>query len=298
MYGKKFKEIIGIFLRFSGISFLIRNIFCRDKVTIIFYHDPNPDTFKTHIRYLSKHYNFISLNKLIDAIYRRKWSTISKKSIIITFDDGHKGNYYLLDLFKKYRLNPTIYLCSHLINTRRNFWFLLNLKKPRSIKKHKNENRLKILKEQYGYEPNKEYPEREALNLKEIKEMSPYVDFQCHSKFHPILTACDDEESREEITGSKIYLEKLLQKKIDHFSYPNGDYSQREVEFLKEGDYMSSRSYDIGWNHDQTDPFRLKAMAVDDEASINVLCAQICGFFRYFNYFLHGKWNGKHPPFV
>ena len=68
------KEIIGFIFRFSGAPFLIRELFCRNKVTIVLYHDPKPKIFKRHIEYLSKYYNFISLNRLIDAIYNKNWS--------------------------------------------------------------------------------------------------------------------------------------------------------------------------------------------------------------------------------
>ena len=51
------KEIIGFIFRFSGVSFLIREVFCKNNVTIIFYHDPKPEIFKRHIEYLSKHHN-------------------------------------------------------------------------------------------------------------------------------------------------------------------------------------------------------------------------------------------------
>jgi len=295
---KAVREIVGLVFRFSGIPMLIRNIFCRNKVTIIFYHNPKPEVFKRHIEYLSKHYNFISLNILIDALYEKNWSIIPKKSLVITIDDGHKGNYLLLSLIKKHNLNPTIYLCSHIINTNRKFWFYAENKNIRYFKEYKNKYRLKVLKERNGYEQIKEYPDRQSLNLKEIREMMPHVDFQSHSRFHPILINCSDKESREEIVESKRILEKLLIKKIYHFSFPNGDYSEREIKYLKNCGYKSARTLDIGWNDVNTDPYRLKAMVIEDDASINILCVQIIGLFRYFNYFLHGSFNGRHPAYL
>jgi len=295
---KVIKEVLALVFRFSGILLFIRGVFCRNKVTIIFYHDPKPEVFRKHIDYLYKRYNFISLEILVEAIYQNDFKNLPPKSLVITIDDGNKGNYDLLDLFKKYKIKPTIYLCSHIINTHRKFWFLLGNKNLKVLKKLRNKQRLKILKERYDYELHKEYPDRQALNLMEIKEMSPYVDFQCHTKFHPILTTCDDEGSQEEIMESKFFLEKLLGKKVNYFSYPNGDYGEREVRILKDCDYKSARTYDIGWNSIDSDPYRLKAMAVDDNASINMLSAQIFGFFRYFNYLIHGRYNGKHPSYV
>jgi len=283
------KEMIGIIIRFSGMSFLIREILCRNKVTIIFYHSPKDSIFKRHIDYLSKHYNFISLNKLVNAIYRRDWSDIPPKGLVVTIDDGYKGVYNLLEIFKAYCICPTIYICSHIINTNRKFWWEAGFYNFQKLKKYKNTNRLKILRNKLGYEEQHEYPTRQALNIKEIKEMSPYVDFQSHSMFHPILTTCTDKESKEEIEGSKNYLENLLNKEIKHYSYPNGDYADREIEYLKNCGYKSARTIDIGWNSINTNPYKLKAMGIDDNASINVLCGQINGFFGYLRYLCYGS---------
>jgi len=295
---KHVRKAVAFLFRASGIGILIRQFICRNKVTILVYHNPEPVVFESHIRYLSKHCHFLPLKILIEAIRERDWSSIPPKSVVIVFDDGLKGNRRLLKAFERYRLNPTIYICSHIVNTNRKYWFNSGFKNHHSLKKHDNSYRLDRLKEMVDYEPEKEYDERQALSLEEIREMERLVDFQSHSKFHPILTNCSDEECREEIEGSKSYLEEMLDKPIEHFCYPNGDYSDREVEFVKKAGYKSSRSIDIGWNDMNSDPFRLKAMYVDDDASIDVLNAQIAGFFGYLRYMRMGSFNGKHPPYA
>jgi len=295
---KVIKEIAGFIFRFSFISLLIKNIFCRNKVTIIFYHNPNPEIFKRHIEYLSKHYNFISLNRLVDAIFEKNWSIIPKKSLVITIDDGHRCNYKLLDIIKKYKIFPTEYICSHIVSTNRKFWWMTEFPYYPILKKYNNKLRLQVLKDKVNYEQKKEYSTRQALNLEELKEMSTFVDFQSHSKFHPILINCTNEECKEEIKGSKAYLEKLLNKKINHFSYPNGDYSEREINFLKDCGYKSGRTLDVGWNNINTDVYKLKSMVIEDDASINILNGQISGVFPYFKYFFRGSINGKRPPLI
>jgi len=296
---KKFiKEVIGILFRFSGIPFIIREVLCRNKLTIIFYHNPRPNIFKRHIEYLSKRYNFIPLNRLVNAIYNKDWSDIPPKALVITIDDGHKDNYKLLDLIKTYHIYPTIYLCSHIINTNRKFWWKTGFPNYRKLKKYNNNQRLKLLNDETGFGPKIEYFERQALNLKEIEEMLPYVDFQSHSKFHPILITCTDEECKEEIEESKKYLENLLNREINHFSFPNGDYKCREIEYVQCSGYKSARTFDVGWNTVNSSPYQLKAMCVEDDASINILCAQCCGFYRYFRYVIHGSFKGIHPPFL
>jgi len=273
------KQLIGFIIRFSGLSFLIREFYLRNKVTIILYHNPNPEIFQKHIKYLSKCFNLISLSKVVDGIYNKDWSGIPPKSLVITIDDGFKENYNLLEIFKTYNAYPTIYLCSNIVNTNRKFWFEEASYDLQKLKKYDNNERLKILKDMMGYELHKEYTLRQTLNLKELQEMMPNVDFQSHSKFHPILTTCGDKECLDEIKGSKEALEALLNKRIEHFAYPNGNYSNREIEFLKQCGYKSARTLDIGWNDINSDLFKLKAMCIEDDVGINTFCGQISGLF-------------------
>jgi len=104
---KMIKEILGFIFRLSGIPFLLREVFCRNKVTIICYHNPKPEIFKRHIEYLSRNFNFICLDKLVNAIHDKNWSAFPPKSLVITIDDGHKENFKLLEIFKTYNIYPT-----------------------------------------------------------------------------------------------------------------------------------------------------------------------------------------------
>ena len=44
-------------------------------------------------------------------------------TFVITFDDGLKTNFDLLDVIKIYKIRPTIFITTNLINTNKSFWF-------------------------------------------------------------------------------------------------------------------------------------------------------------------------------
>lgn len=295
-----FKELMCFAIRYSCIPLLMRNIFARNKVTIAVYHDLKADILDRHLKYLSKRYNFITLDLLVNAIYSKNWENIPQKSLIITLDDGHKGNFDLLEVFKKYNIKPTIYLCSQIIDTNRQFWFKVQGVDCKSLKSYSDIERLKYLNKNFGFTLYKEYSieERNTLNSNEIMAMKDFVDFQSHSSFHPVLTTCTDDECKKEIFQSKEDIETSLGIECKHFSYPNGDYTEREAELVKKAGYLSARTIDIGWNDVNTNPYKLKAMMITDDASINLLAAQLSGITQFGRYLIKGSLSGKYPTIV
>ncbi len=293
----RFRELIACAIRVSGIPCLIRNTVARRRATIVLYHDPRPADFERHLGYLVKHYRVISLDQLVAALQGRGRAALPPKSLVITFDDGHRGNHALLPLLKRYGIRPTIYLVSRLVGTRRHFWFVDARAQFDTLKLLPDERRRDRLRAELGFEPTTEFPPdtRQALSLEEIHELAEWVDFGSHTCTHPILTACNDEDCRREIRDSRTDLERLLGREVRHFSYPNGDYTAREIRLAMEAGYASARTIDVGRNAAGCDPFSLRITGVTDNASINVLAAQLSGIVAYTRYLLAGDWRGRHP---
>ena len=185
-------------LRFSGLPSLFRAAFQRKKVTILMMHDISPDAARQAFVFWKKHYNIISFEDFLQA--KRTNSVIPPRALILTLDDGHKGNYRLLPLIKKHKVPVTVFLCPEIAGTNRHFWFMHKGIDPEELKKLPDDKRLERLHE-HGFEEKKEYTERHALSKKEIEEMkaSPFVSFQSHTLFHPVLTQCSDQKAADEI---------------------------------------------------------------------------------------------------
>lgn len=290
------REMIATVYIYTGLHALLMFFQGEKKSTIVVYHKPIPEIFRSHLEYFMKHFNVITMDTLVNAIRDKDWSAIPPRSMVITIDDGCKENFHLLRQFQEFRVIPVLSLCSQLVNTRRHFWW--EAARPldvRELKRMPSQEMFSFLREKTGFEPDREYPDREALTLTEIREMSGFVEYGSHSKYHPILTRCDDGTCFQEIAGSKKELEAMLGKPIVHFVYPNGEYGEREVELLRKCGYQSGRTLDIGRNGVDADPYRLRAISIEDNSSINVLRAQLSGFFCYIRYLRHGSFWGKRP---
>jgi len=288
------RQLFALLVRWSGLPILLREIIFRNRVTIVVYHDPSPERFELHLNYMVDRYNIIPLEQLVAAIEEQDWQKIPPKSLVITLDDGHRGNYALLDLIKKYKTPVTVYGCAGIINTRRHYWFLDCANQANQLKLLPNQVRLEHLKAANGFTPKKEFEVRQALSLDEILVMKRHnVDFQCHTLFHPILTNCSGEECWIEVEQAKQLLEELLEESILHFAYPNGNYREREIEYLRKAGYRSARTIEVGWNSLDTNIYALKSMVISDDAGLNEMIAQLCGVFPYSRYLRHGSSTGR-----
>ena len=259
-------------------------------MTILLYHDISIDNASLHFSYLKKKYNIISLQDFVTAHKNNRVKELPKKSLVITLDDGHRGNYKLLPLIKEMCIPITIFLCSDIVGTNRHYWFSHKISgvSIEELKKTENKERIDLLKKS-GFEHDKEYEERMALSYNEVIEMSKYVDFQSHSLSHPCLPYCTKKESELEIINSKNQLEKLFKLKIKSFSYPNGDYSAREIELLKKHGYTAGLTCDLWFNNQKTDIYRLKRIDCRDEASIIELEAKVTGIYHFLKRAIAGK---------
>lgn len=265
-------------LRYSGLPFIFRNTYQKNNVSILMFHDVDVDAAEKSFSYLVNRYTIISLNTFIEAYYKKDFSKIPPKSVIITFDDGHIGNYKLLPIVKKYNIPITIFLCSGIINTNRHFWFMTDQDKydVQKLKGKKTKERLELLST-VGFHNEKEYETPQALSIDQIEEMKDYVNFQSHTVYHPILTMCTDNESKNEILFSKEQLESTYKLTINSIAYPNGDYSEREISYVKQYGYKCAVTTEQGFNSLQSDIFKLKRFSVNDTKDLNEFIVKSSG---------------------
>lgn len=281
-------------LRWSGAAWLWRETVQRNKVTFLLFHDMEDSDAERNFTYLKRHYNIISLNDYIDAINNRK--ELPHKAVVITFDDGHISNYALLPIIKKMQIPITIFLCSSIVGSRRHFWFRHSAEvktEVDTIKKLTNEQRLEILK-QYGFIQEQDYSDTQALTKGHIEEMKPWVNFQSHTCFHPILPFCTDATAEKEIKMSKQQLEEDFGLTVNALSYPNGDYSARDISLTQTAGYECGVTVDAGYNDLKTDLFRLKRFSVNDAKSTTELMVKASGCYALLKHQLHKASYGFH----
>lgn len=194
----------------------------------------HPKAFKQQMAHLKMTgYQVIGLDDLINCI--KNGTTLTQKSIAITFDDGFADNYdNAFPVLKKYGFPATVFLVSRLVG-RTNEWM-----------------------QEEGF------PARKLLGWKEeLKDMSENgITIGSHTTTHASLTDMDTESARHEISNSKSELEDALGKPVHFFAYPYGRFNQQIEKLVAETGYFGACSTRSGFNSEHASPFALRRIEV------------------------------------
>jgi peptidoglycan/xylan/chitin deacetylase (PgdA/CDA1 family) len=274
------RKLAFLALRLTLLPFVFREVFQRNKVTIVVYHAPTPQVFDAQIGILRRLYNIVPLSAYIEARRSGDFTKLPPKALIVTLDDGHRSNFALKNVLERHNVPITIFLCSGLIGTRRRFWFLHDKISTivQRLKTVPDDERLAALRRS-GFEEAKEFDDREALSVGEIRHLKGRVDFQSHTVSHPILPRCSAEKAEAEVVGSKSDLQARLGHEVYALAYPNGDYSEREIRLAERAGYSCALTLDRGLNTKTTPLFRLRRICIPDDPDQHELLVKASGLW-------------------
>ncbi|MCA9407707.1 MAG: polysaccharide deacetylase family protein [Candidatus Omnitrophica bacterium] len=251
-----FKRIFLTLLLIAVVSFSCVSLWVSNHyiVPIIMYHHVNETVeidpmvvsdkwFRWQMEYLKKHYfDVISLDEFVKAKLEGK--KLSKKSVVITFDDGFEDNYtYAYPILKEYGFPATIFVPSN----------------------------------QMGLEG-----QMTLTQLKEIAA-DELITIGSHTREHLYLPDLQLEEQKAEIFGSKEELERLLNVQIEHFAYPVGGFDETSKQFIKDAGYKSASTTNRGHDRYNNDLFELNRIRFSNKDCTNdILWMKLSGYYNVF----------------
>lgn len=106
-------------------------------------------------------------------------------------------------------------------------------------------------------------PDDLMMTSREVKVMRQAgMQIGAHTVSHPILARLTDEQARQEIQGSKHFLEQLLGERVGLFAYPNGkpgeDYTTHHVDMVRGLDFDAAVSTQWGASGTADDLFQIR----------------------------------------
>ncbi len=110
---------------------------------------------------------------------------------------------------------------------------------------------------------------RAFLSWEETQEMSRsgLVCFGSHTAGHPILTTLTEEQVQHELRKSMDELigRKVMDSTLMSFCYPNGSFSEKVSEMVREAGYQLAVTTQHGWHHIGENPYTIKRIAVHQD---------------------------------
>lgn len=269
-------------LRWTPLPWLLRHTYQRRAVTVLTYHNPTPDTARRHLRALARRYAVISLRDLDRALRHRRFDELPPRTLVLTLDDGLREVAELEPVCRELRLPLTVFLCSGIAGTGRRFWFThpLPVAEKERLKELPHRERLRRL-EKAGFDQQAESDPPQALSAEQIARLSEVMDFQAHTRFHPCLPTCEDDEAWEEIAGSRRDLEEQRGLGIYCLAYPNGDYGPREAEMARRAGFRCAVTTDHGVNRPTAEPFLLRRISMNEDGGTAEALVTASGLWGY-----------------
>jgi peptidoglycan/xylan/chitin deacetylase (PgdA/CDA1 family) len=258
------------------------------------------DNFIHQLNYLKNNFDIISLDDLLLHLKSKS----SEFKIAITFDDGYSDNlHYAYPILEKLKTPATIYIITKFINNEFLPWWV---KLDHFIKNNKkfSENKKKIFEfykkkilfgDQLSVEKkilsiigknNKLRYNKIFLDQKEIKYLSKQklIAIGSHSHSHYNFSQLTQLQTLTEFKTSKSILEKIIKKKIFHFSYPYGGHQNINFKFtklLQNLGYLSAVTT-IGKKLYQQDQFELPRVFVNNDTHLFRLKLKLFGLRKFY----------------
>ena len=264
-----------------------------------------------------KNYDFIDLDTLPTWLETNRRT--KKKFVIFTFDDGYKDNFqFAYPEFKKHNIPFTIYITSSIPDGRAIIWWYIledlilkydkiqysfsvgsinakclthrakertftHIRKLITMLNSMNlEKELADFFSSFGYNVLDHRAEM-GLTWDEIAVLAkdPIVTIGAHTLNHYNLRNLTEKQSLYEIMESKKILEKNLNIKVNHFSYPFGEYTSREIDFVKQSNFLTATTTEnanVFYKH-LNHLYTLPRITINTLTSEDVLNLQVNGFY-------------------
>lgn len=216
-------KILAFIFYYTYIFFKKINIFKKDMVRVLMYHDIKKNEFQkieTQIKLLKKdNWNFLTPEEFLKFKIKKK--KIKGKNLLITFDDGFFSNKVVSEkILSKYGIKGVFFLPTK---------FLISKERSKKIEFVKKNLKL------YNYNSK---DKKISLEEKDIKKLSKSNNFiGGHTFSHtPLNEVKNNNLLKKEIINSSRFLEKIIRKKIIFFAFPFGtrqDINLQSIKFAK-----------------------------------------------------------------
>jgi peptidoglycan/xylan/chitin deacetylase (PgdA/CDA1 family) len=257
--------------------------------------------FDSICAWLASWFNVLPLD---EAVVKMRAGTLPARAACITFDDGYADNHDVaLPILQRHGLCATFFIATGFLNggrmwndtiieaIRRSTKSILDLStlelgtfpldslaaRKQAIAavidkiKYRSIDERIALTERAAELADVKLPQDLMMTSDQVRDMRRAgMQIGAHTVSHPILARLSADQCRQEIQGSKAFLEQLLQERIGLFAYPNGkpgeDYSAENMAIVQQLRFDAAVSTQWGASRQGDDIFAIKRFTPWDKA--------------------------------
>lgn len=204
------------------------------------------------LQYLQRHFQFVSLDSICSSV--RDGAAGLTRRVALTFDDGLRDNVEVAyPILKRMGIPATFFVCPRLIGSGRWLWnhearqrllrldapalasLAMELGAPQTTEafidwmkalggatRRSAEEAIRRATARFCATP-EEHRRFDLADWPALRQLDPkLVTIGSHTRNHAILPTLGLAEAEAEISGSRRDLERMLQRTVDQFAYPNG----------------------------------------------------------------------------
>jgi peptidoglycan/xylan/chitin deacetylase (PgdA/CDA1 family) len=259
--------------------------------------------FSDQLRYLTSHYQLVALSSLATYLSRGVTLPSGIASIVID-DGYRDAYEIAFPILRQYRIPATLFVVTGFVDRMTWLWtdklrFLLTRTKLQRLDTTINNRSLHVelgeidsrlraagainamLKQMPDGSKDKVIMQIAASVNVDLPDVPPTeygpitwdqareldisgVEIGSHTVTHPILTRVGDERLRLEVFDSRSRIEAMLDREVDLFCYPNGNYDERVALAVSDAGYKCAVTVDPGFNGMHSDPLRLRRVHTEN----------------------------------
>lgn len=200
------------------------------------------DHFEKHLRYLRDYqFDVLAYDDYIGA--KQRGERLSRKTVVLTFDDGFADNYTnAFPLLRQYGFPAAMFISTAKVG-------------------------------QPGYVTWDQLREMAAAG----------ITIGSHSIAHEYLPDLPSDRIAHEISDSRRILEQRLGMPVRHFSYPVGGFNDDIKRLVRQAGYVSAVTTNRGFDRYNKDLYEINRVTMDDEdLAFPVRWAKFSGYYNLF----------------
>lgn len=215
----------------------------------LLYHEVTGDQLAEHVQFLNRHFDFITIEELMDAIDNER--VASKPKVVLSFDDGLLSFHsQALAILEKFGIPAIVYVTTGILESE--LWtspdssYVVAKKSdrcttsriyPAEVPSSSSEAVRRGFRVQKGM----------TVSALIEADRNSLIEIGGHTVTHPDLPLIADEVAAQEITYCKNQLERILNHPVRHFAFPRGMHSRRDEKLVAEAGFISAAAVDDCW---------------------------------------------------